>query len=101
MTRGKRIVRHESLDVIPKRKRVARRISDRAITAAIEADPDAAPIVDAAWFKRATLVMPEPKEPVTIRLDRDVVRWFKGQGRGYQTRINAVLRAYIAAQETD
>jgi uncharacterized protein (DUF4415 family) len=96
--KGKRIVRHESLESIPKRKRRTRRMSDRAITAAVEADADAAPIVDAAWFKHAKLIMPEPKEPVTIRLDREVVRWFKGTGRGYQTRINAVLRAYMEAQ---
>jgi uncharacterized protein (DUF4415 family) len=35
-----------------------------------------------------------PKESVSLRLDADVLAWFKSQGRGYQTRMNAVLRAY-------
>ena len=34
------------------------------------------------------------KVPVTLRLDADVLDWFKGEGDGYQTRMNAVLRAY-------
>jgi uncharacterized protein (DUF4415 family) len=42
--------------------------------------------------------MPEPKTTVTIRLDREVLNWFKREGRGYQTRINALLRAYMEAQ---
>lgn len=37
------------------------------------------------------------KTQLTLRVDRDVVDWFKGQGRGYQTRINALLRAYKEA----
>jgi uncharacterized protein (DUF4415 family) len=43
--------------------------------------------------------MPETQQPVYIRLDREVVRWFKEKGPRYQTRINAVLRAYVKAQE--
>lgn len=35
-----------------------------------------------------------PKVPVTLRVDPDVLDWFKGEGEGYQTRMNAVLRAY-------
>jgi uncharacterized protein (DUF4415 family) len=33
------------------------------------------------------------KKPLTIRLDADVIAWLKGQGKGYQTRINALLRS--------
>jgi uncharacterized protein (DUF4415 family) len=51
----------------------------------------------AAWFRRAKVVLPEPKKAVSIRLDRDVMEWFQRQGKGYQTRINAVLRAYVEA----
>lgn len=50
-----------------------------------------------AFFKRAVLRLPEPKTAVTIRLDRQVVDWFKAKGPGYQTRINALLRAYMEA----
>ena len=41
--------------------------------------------------------MPKRKVPVSLRLDRDVVDWFKSRGRGYQSRINAVLRSYMNA----
>lgn len=51
------------------------------------------------FFKNAVLRLPEPKMPITVRLDRDVLEWFKGQGAGYQTRINALLRAYMEAQQ--
>ena len=47
----------------------------------------------------AVLVIPEPKKPVSLRLDQDVLDFFKSQGKGYQTRINAVLRAYMDAQQ--
>ena len=52
-----------------------------------------------AFFKRAVLRLPQPKATVTIRLDRQVLDWFKAQGRGYQTRINALLRAYMEAHK--
>lgn len=48
---------------------------------------------DKAMVKRA-----EPKAQVTIRVDREVLDWFRAQGKGYQTRINAILRAYKEAQ---
>jgi uncharacterized protein (DUF4415 family) len=72
--------------------------SDNDIRRAIRRDPDAAPEVDAAWFRSARVVMPEPKQAVSLRLDREVMDWFKRQGKGYQTRINAVLRAYVNSQ---
>ena len=53
-----------------------------------------------AFFKHAVLRLPQPKATVTIRLDRQVLQWFKAQGRGYQTRINALLRAYMEAHKT-
>ncbi len=39
------------------------------------------------------------KEQITLRLDSDVLEWFRHQGKGYQTRINALLREYMKAQE--
>ena len=54
------------------------------------------------FWKSARVVFPEgPKQRLTVRFDRDVVSWFKAQGRGYQTRMNAVLRSYFEAQEKD
>lgn len=72
-------------------------LTDEDIRKAIASDPDAAPIADAAWYRRAKVVWPEPKKAVSIRLDRDITDWFQRQGKGYQTRINAVLRAYVEA----
>jgi uncharacterized protein (DUF4415 family) len=40
------------------------------------------------------------KEQLTLRLDGDVLQWFKKQGRGYQTRINQLLRAYMEAHKS-
>ena len=43
--------------------------------------------------------IPGPKQQLTVRFDRDVIEWFKAQGAGYQTRMNAVLRSYVDAQK--
>lgn len=40
-------------------------------------------------------VMVHAKEPISLRVDRDVLQWFRSGGRGYQTRMNAVLRIYM------
>ena len=56
------------------------------------------PELDEDFFKRAVIVLPQPKASVCIRLDQEVLDWFKAQGKGYQTRINALLRAYMEAQ---
>ncbi len=42
--------------------------------------------------------IPGPKQQLTVRFDADVVDWFKAQGAGYQTRMNAVLRSFVEAQ---
>ena len=55
------------------------------------------PELDDAFFDNAELRVPS-KQPVTIRLDSDVVDWFKSQGQGYQTRINQLLRRYMETQ---
>ena len=51
------------------------------------------------FFKNAELHVPA-KQAVTIRLDADVLEWFKSQGAGYQTRINQLLRQYMQAHRT-
>ncbi|RJR32618.1 MAG: 3-oxoacyl-ACP synthase [Deltaproteobacteria bacterium] len=50
------------------------------------------------FWDRAVVKRTEPKVQVTIRMDREVLDWFKARGKGYQTQINAVLRAYKEAQ---
>jgi uncharacterized protein (DUF4415 family) len=67
-------------------------MTDEDIAAQIRDDPDVAPELDDDWFATATLVMPTPKQQISIRLDRDVLEHFRRYPR-YQTRINAILRA--------
>ena len=74
--------------------------TDAEVREAIEADPDAHP-TDEAFWKTAKVVLPSPKETITIRLDADVLAWFRERGRGYQTRINAILRSYMRAHEDE
>ncbi|MEN5141444.1 3-oxoacyl-ACP synthase [Pseudomonas sp. LB-090624] len=56
------------------------------------------PELDHDFFRQAELRVPA-KQTVTIRLDSDVLAWFKEQGSGYQTRINQLLRQYMQAQQ--
>jgi uncharacterized protein (DUF4415 family) len=60
--------------------------------------PEAASLGEEFW-KSARVVMPRGKTSVHLRLDSDVVDWFKARGKGHLTRMNAVLRAYVNAQE--
>jgi uncharacterized protein (DUF4415 family) len=70
-------------------------MTDEDIAKAVAEDPDAAPI-DTDWTK-ARLVSPPGKDNVTLRVDRDVLSWFRATGKGFHTRMNAVLRAYMEA----
>ena len=63
-----------------------------------EIDLSDSPELDDSFFENATLLMPEPKKSVSLRIDKDVLDWYKHQGPGYQTRINAVLRMYMRAK---
>ncbi len=62
-------------------------------------DPDNPPIDEDFLNKARQVQPPKPKKQVTLRLDSDVLEWFKKQGKGYQTMINAVLRAYKDVRE--
>jgi uncharacterized protein (DUF4415 family) len=68
-----------------------RRASDREI------DYGDIPPTSSEFWARAKVVRPVPKVPVSLRIDEDVVAWFRRRGRGYQTWMNAVLRAYAAS----
>lgn len=56
------------------------------------------PPLDEAFFKKAVEAWPPTKQQLTIRLDADVLDWLKANGRGYQTRINRILRAAMEMQ---
>ena len=51
------------------------------------------------FFTKATEAWPPAKQQLTIRLDADVLKWLKAHGRGYQTRINRILRAAMESQK--
>ncbi len=59
------------------------------------------PELDDRFWEKAEIHLPTPKTGVYIRLDGDVLDWFKEQGKGYQTRINAILRTYYDAHQKD
>lgn len=68
-------------------------LTDEEIAKAVANDPDAVPL-DVDWSD-AVLVLPPKKKAISIRVDEDVLDFFKREGDGYQRRINAVLRSYM------
>ncbi len=56
--------------------------------------PEVPPEVFAKGLVRKGLKPIERKAQVTLRIDADVLQWFRGHGKRYQTRINSILRAY-------
>ena len=56
------------------------------------------PELDEEFWENAQLTLPEAKTRITLRVDKEVLDFFRAEGQGYQTRINAVLRAYVKAQ---
>ena len=80
---------------------------DRALTpkelAALpddEIDYSDIPELDEEFWANARVVEPQNKTAISIRVDKDILEWFKAHGKGYQSRINAVLRAYYEAKRT-
>lgn len=59
------------------------------------------PELDEQFWENANVRLPKTKTGVYIRLDADLLEWLKGQGKGYQTRINAILRAYYEAHRDE
>jgi uncharacterized protein (DUF4415 family) len=69
-----------------------------ALEKSIAADPDEAGMV--VDWRNASVDLPQPKAVLNMRVDREVLNFFRKTGSGYQTRINAVLRAYVRANES-
>ena len=53
------------------------------------------PKTDSGFWEDAHVIYSSAKKPVSIRLDEDVINWFKSFGKGYQTKINEVLKLYM------
>ncbi len=59
------------------------------------------PELDADFWNNAEIVQPDTTQPVTLRIKKSVLEYFKAGGKGYQTRINAVLESYVKAHQID
>lgn len=70
------------------------KLTDTEIEQAMHEDADWAGLMDIDW-DQAEVIVPPRKKAISIRLDEDVLAFFKRPGAGYQKRINAVLRGYI------
>lgn len=90
---AKEDIRRYTLDEIKQLNREGRYVPTR---------PDAPEYeLDEEFWENARIVFPAPegKDAVKLRIDRDVLAFFKAGGKGYQTRMNAVLRAYVESQK--
>jgi uncharacterized protein (DUF4415 family) len=74
-------------------------LTDAEIAAAVADDPDAAPFADLDWTKDIRIVEPPAKQAISIRIDGDVLAWFRTNSDRYQSKINAVLRAYMEREK--
>lgn len=88
--------KHTKRTGIPSREAVRRRL--RALKDD-EIDFSDLPEFGEDFFRTAKMLMPQPTTPITMRVDRKVLEHFKRQGQGYQSRMNAVLRAYVEIEE--
>jgi uncharacterized protein (DUF4415 family) len=74
-----------------------RKLTDAEIDASIANDPDWS---DDWHWSDAVLVIPPKKKAISIRVDEDVLDYFKHEGAGYQRRINAVLRSFVQQKKS-
>jgi len=107
MAKRGRIARYTAEDLVEKRRRGETRsdwarvaaLTSEEIEAQVAADPDEAGMV--VDWDRVTVELPKPKADLHMRVDRDVLDYFRSTGKGYQTRINAVLRSYVERMRHD
>ena len=70
------------------------RMAELAALSDDDIDTSDIPELDDEFWKNARVRFPGGKERLTVRFDEDMVQWFRSQGRGYQTKMNAVLRSF-------
>ncbi|SFC11656.1 BrnA antitoxin of type II toxin-antitoxin system [Bosea sp. CRIB-10] len=99
---GEAVIEHEDgrLERVKDRTDWARidALTDDEIEQAARSDPDWDGLLDIDW-SQVEITRPARKQPISIRLDEDVLDFFKRGGTGYQKRINAVLRSYMSASK--
>jgi uncharacterized protein (DUF4415 family) len=102
MVRKEHIERHTAKNLEAMRQRGESRsdwtkaaaMTSGAIEASVASDPDEAGMI--MDWDNATIEMPQPKAVLNMRVDQEVLDYFRKTGRGYQTRINAVLKSYVS-----
>lgn len=97
-SKGRRIVRRSLNSRVRDRTNWKElwRLTDKDIEHDIARDPDAAPLLSAAWFETARVVDAFEKETITLRLDKNTLEFFRQLGPRYEAYINIVLRAFVA-----
>jgi uncharacterized protein (DUF4415 family) len=96
-TKASKTVRYGSIDELPaapRLKKAVKAMTDAEVERRAAADPDAG-LVPADFWDQAIVVEPEGTEQITLRLPRRVLGHFKATGKGYQSRISAVLASYV------
>lgn len=105
MARKKHIVKYttEELDDLIKQEGTgsdwnkAAAMTKAEIEASVAADADEADLV--IDWDSASIELPKPKALLNMRIDKDILDFFRKTGKGYQTRINAILRSYVERKE--
>ncbi len=84
------------------KKTYDRELTTKELLAMPDSDIDCSDIPELGdeFWDNAEIRKPE-KKGIYIKLDSDIVEWMKSQGKGYQTRINAILRSYYNATKDD
>ena len=82
------------------KKNYDRALSAKELAALPDSDIDYSdiPELNDEFWDNAVIEVPANKQRLTVRFDADMVAWFKSQGRGYQTKMNAVLRSFYESQ---
>jgi len=107
MARKERIIRQTNKELRAMQGRgdsksdwkAAANMTDAEVEAAIAGDSDEAGT--AVDWSQASVELPQPKAILNMRVDRDVLEFFRRQGKGYQTKINAVRRSYVEQMRHD
>ena len=101
MPKKERIVRYtpEQVSAMPSQSDWQKVVvqSPQEIERMADADDGALPM---GWEQTVMLDLPPGKDAIKLRIDRDVLDWFRATGAGYQTRMNAVLRAFVTAHHS-
>jgi uncharacterized protein (DUF4415 family) len=107
MAKKERIVRYTDDELRAKLARGEDKSDWKQAAAMTEAEIEAAIADDleeaemAVDWSQASVELPQPKATLNMRIDRDVLEFFRSQGKGYQTKINAILRSYVEQMRHD